>query len=165
MAAERIDERIDGAARELLAFALEEQLEEFDRTMQRSIDAGTFIPVMTLIARVASMGVVRKCGDKSPVDEDFARVSGEIVGAYAGTFPLQQSEVHAYLSRVLFGGEPVDAVLESERSVVVPVLATVTLLGSDPEFPTWHEYLDVLEAGLEESGNTSYLTARESKRT
>lgn len=165
VAAERIDERIDGPARELLGFALEEQLNEFDQTLQRIIDAETFIPVMTLIARVASIAVVRRCGDASPVDDDFDRISGEIVDAYAGTFPLQRSDVHAYLARVLFGGEPVDAVLASEKSVVVPVLIAVTLLGTAPEFSTWHEYLDALEAGLEETGSTSHLTADDIKRT
>jgi hypothetical protein len=66
-----------------------------------------------------------------------------VVVDVCGHWPAGPDIVRAYLSRVVFGGEPLEDVFPAEAAGVLPLLVTASLLASyRPADRHWWEYLD-----------------------
>jgi hypothetical protein len=147
---QRIDPSIEKPTRDLLAHAMRGELNEM-ATLVYSIGNDRYLECTKLCIMIAGyLGI--DIPERWPADADLreiARHTAETTDA----FELNESDVFAYLSRVVFGTENLDDVFpDLAVSTTLPVLATAEILLSFcPREKEWWEYLETIEESIEQA--------------
>lgn len=145
-----IDPAVEEPTRAILSALLRGDVDAVEAQVTELDKAGRFTESLALVTRVAGAAVIDMTGGERPTNEWFDEVSRKLAELDDGSNSLTSDEAAAFLRRVVFGGERLDAVLAVEDTIRVPYVVTATLLASSgPEGKQWWEWLDFLEAALE----------------
>jgi hypothetical protein len=106
-----------------------------------------------LAIMVTGYAVVKACGTQWPTDTTVRRVADRLAtaGSAARRLDLDTGQIYDYLSRVVFGGEPIEnATPEEPMFTRLPVIvAQRAVVGYMPKGMDWWEYLDQIESAIE----------------
>lgn len=152
----KIDDKAEEVARELFGFAIRAELDDFEAKITK---ANVDILTKALQLSVAVAGaVVLHIGDgQQPSDADFRKLA-DTAASVEKRYELKSDEAFMYLSRVVFGGQPLDEVFSPGEAATLPFLITGNLLASYRdvrEGQKWWEYLDEIEAAIEAAPDPS----------
>lgn len=147
-----IDPKLSDQFRVMLSFAIKNKVEDF---MSSLADVGysPYESMLTLAIRVTGHVVVDAAG-RHPNEADLDKVAS--IGARAVTgLPIDKEEIHAYLSRVVFGSDRVTEIsADITKASVIPMFALANLIISlSPKGLDQWSYLDVIEASIDAVDN------------
>jgi hypothetical protein len=146
----KIDDRAEEIARKLFGFAIRAELDDFERSIA---DAKPEIlsEARRLSVAVADGVVLVVTEGQQPSDADLRKIA-ETAASVEKRYELSKDEVHAFLSKVVFGGQALDDVFSTGDAVTVPFIVAGNLLGSyrnAEQDQGWWEFLDEVEAAIE----------------
>lgn len=147
-----IDSKLSDQFRAMLHLAIKNEVEKFMSSLAE-IGYTPYESMLALAIRVTGHVVVN-AGERYPNDADLEKVSGHAAKAITG-LPITQDEIHAYLSKVVFGKERVTSISDdTTKASVIPMFALANLLivFAPKGLDQW-SYLDVIEASIDAVDN------------
>jgi hypothetical protein len=150
-----IDPDAEKPARALLGHALQGDWDAFANVV---VDVGEerFLEALSLCLRVAGYIAIDVSGHQWPTDAELREIARRTAAEETG-LGLTEAAVYDYLAHCVLGFEPLARVFpDTDQAASIPVLATAALLaGYRRRGGGWADYLDQIEAGLEEAAMLS----------
>lgn len=139
--------------RKMLGFAIRRQFGPL-KDLIESEGADIFTAALGLCVPACGYIAVHVSG-RWPGKADLREIAGHAARSVTG-FEVSEDEIYAFLSRAVFGPEPIDeAVPDPQRFGVVTLFATAAILLSFcPGELEWFEYLDQIWNATEEVSRT-----------
>lgn len=143
-----IDPKTEKAFRDLLDHALHNRLDDVARGIA---EAGpeTYEHAAALAVQVAAY-IVINAAERYPSAADLKKTAS-IAAESKTNLPIAEDDIHAFLSRMVFGTENGLAVFQgNEDAPLIPLYATANLILSfTPKGTKMWNYLDVIESAIE----------------
>lgn len=149
----KINPMIEEPTRELFGHALRAEFEAFEQKLSGFPDDESLREAVVLAAQIAAYVVVDQCGGERPSEFDLRKIAAS-ASEIERRYEIDENKAFAYLSRGVFGGEPLDEVLSPQDAGAFPFIVGGNLLGSTAKVEdgqSWTDYLDVIEAELEKA--------------
>lgn len=144
-----IDPKTDDMLREITEHAIRNQVDDIAKVI---VEAGekAYGQAAGLVVQ-ASAYIAIDASERWPNDADLKEVARIASESRAG-LPVTADEIHAYLSRVVFGPEEITAVFaDGQKAALVPLftLASQLVAFKQPQGKGWNDWLDVIESAIE----------------
>jgi hypothetical protein len=154
-----IEPEIEEKFRELVGHAIRNQVEEIARVIAEAGEKGTgrFLG----LAVQSSAYITIHVSEGWPKDANLRGVA-RVASESAARLPITVDEIHAYLSRFVFGNEQLEVVFpEAEKQALIPLytLANQLVAFKPPLGKGWNAWLDVIEEALETAEKIAPLAA------
>jgi hypothetical protein len=147
-----VNVRTERALRDAMGHVAHAEADQIESAIAALEDAER-AEALALAVMVACYVAVDACGAEWPDDANIRQFAHGLatVGTTAERLHLNENEIYAYLSRTVFGPEPLENVIPEEPELTrVPVIvaqrATVVYRPKDKH---WWEYLDQVESAIE----------------
>ncbi|MBO0804276.1 MAG: hypothetical protein J2P25_14525 [Nocardiopsaceae bacterium] len=149
-----IDDKLSDQFRVLLGMAIQNRVEDFMSSLPE-VGYQPYESMLALAIRVTGH-VVIAAGERYPNDADLEKAAGIAAKAVTG-LPIDADEIHAYLSKVVFGEDRVMSLSDDKlKASVIPMFALANLLlAFTPKGMNQWTYLDVIEASIDAVDNTN----------
>lgn len=144
-----ISNKIDETFREIMQYAIRNEVEELQRMFAEAGEKAT--GQIFSLAVQASAYITIDVSEGWPDDGDLKEVA-KITARSRAKAPVAYDEVYTYLSRVVFGRKKLEVVFpDPEKAAMVPLftLANQVIAFNPPQGEGWNEWLDVIETGIE----------------
>lgn len=149
---DRINAKVDRALREALDSVPHAEKEQIAVSLA-ALGNEERTPVLALAGIVASYVAVDVCGSTWPQDSSLRRIAEDLAstGTTAQRLHLDAGEIYAYLSRIVFGPESLEAVIPNEPDFTrLPVIVAQRALAVyHPKGLDVWDYLDRIESAIE----------------
>lgn len=150
----RIDAKTEKSLREALHGMTLTGKDEIPPTLA-ALDETARTAVGALALTVTAYVLIAACGNQWPVKSSRERIAKTLATKTKGAREqgLDPEQIYAYLSRTVFGKERLEDVIPDEPAYTrLPIVVAMEALAvySPGETGIW-DYLDVVEAGLEEA--------------
>jgi hypothetical protein len=149
----RINAKVEKALREAMGHVAHAEEDEIDASFA-DLTAAERAELIGLSIMVACYVAVDACGSQWPDDSDVRQIAHDLAttGTTAKHLRLDEGEIYAYLSRTVFGPEPLDDVIpermKAERLAVIVAQRASVVYRTDKE-KGWWDYLDQVESAIE----------------
>jgi hypothetical protein len=150
-----IDQNTSDTFRVMLGFAIRNESDNFaDGILE--VGAAGYERFLVLAINVAGHVTV-DAAERYPTDPDLKEIAS-IAGRARTHLPITEDEIYAFLSKVVFGPEKLDAVAEDRKKAsLIPMYALANLMLSlTPRGMDQWTYLDVIESAIEAADNTNF---------
>ncbi len=147
-----IDPKIERPTRKMLGHAIRGELQDLAALIHAEGD-DIFRQALALCLQICAYITVDVC-ERWPTDPDLRAIARNADKAITN-YDIGEPDIHAYLSRTVFGTESLDQVLGTEAAGIYPLLITANLLlVFTPEGKQWWEYLDQIWEATETAERT-----------
>lgn len=149
-----IDDRVEDPLRRMLGHAIRRELDELV-ALVASVPKEVYDAGLELCQIVCGYIVLDVC-QRWPLEDDDVLEVARSAAESAGGLPMTETEINAYLSRVVFGFEARGTVFPAfEQAIKVPLFVTASLLSQfSPGQLQWWEYLNSVWNGIEIADQT-----------
>lgn len=150
----RIDAKIEKSLREALHEAVRIGKDEVPPTLA-ALDEQERTAVGALALTVTAYVLVAACGSQWPLQGSLEKIAETLAtkSRKAREEELDPNQIYAYLSRIVFGRERLEDVIPDEPAYTrLPIVVAMEAIAAyaPEEMDIW-DYLDVVEAGIEEA--------------
>jgi hypothetical protein len=137
----RIDPKIERPAREMIGHSMRNELDQLSALIQAEGDK-TLLGTLLLCMAACGYIAIDVTGMRWPSEAMLRKIAHNASTAATG-LDLNEDDIFAYLSRNVFGAEPLEDLFEKEAVGFLPLLITANLLATfRPKELHWWEYLD-----------------------
>lgn len=144
----QIEPMVEQLTRRLFGHALRAEHDDFQRRLADA-DGETVSQAIRLAATIAAYVAIDACGGARPTEEELRTIASNLAEADEH-YSLTADEVHAYLTKGVFGGQAVHELLAPEDAVRLPFIIGVYLVSDyHDDDQAWWDYLDTIEAAIE----------------
>lgn len=143
-----IDSKVSDQFRVMLSFALQNRVEDFVSGISET-GAARYETLLALAIGVTGHVVV-ETAERYPNDADLEKIAEVAARANTG-LPIDADEIHAYLSKVVFGSDNVTGISEDpQKAAVIPMFALANIMiGFMPRGLDQWGWLDTIESSIE----------------
>ncbi|MBO0802693.1 MAG: hypothetical protein J2P25_06405 [Nocardiopsaceae bacterium] len=144
-----IDPKTDDTFRQITEHAIRNRVDDMARVIAEAGEKA-YGQIAGLVVQ-ASAYIAIDASERWPNDADLREVA-RIASESKASLPVTADEIHAYLSRVVFGTDRVDSVFgDAEKAALVPLytLANLLVAFKPPQGKGWNDWLDVIESAIE----------------
>jgi hypothetical protein len=148
----RINAKAEKALRQAMDNVAHAEVDQIEAPLA-GLDETEYAEAFALAIMIVGYVVVDTVGTQWPTDASLRRLAEDLAtgGSTARRLQLDGGQIYAYLSRVVFGSEPIEsAVPEEPMFTRLPVIvAQRALVGYSPKQMGMWDYLDQIESAIE----------------